>query len=168
MQQTKFKIVLLGDARCGKTTFVQLVSKGKFTEDYAATRGVEITPVSVKTSLGIFTLEMWDCAGNRTYRSPVECCKNSDAAIIFFDASRPETEGNFLNQHLSSFRAVDETAPIFVCKNKIDLNNSTDQDAQRMLVYSRYELISCKTNRNCRSLLLDLLQTLVDPKLKLC
>ncbi len=58
-----FKLVLVGDGGVGKTTFVKRHLTGEFEKRYIPTHGVEVHPMSFKTSRGEVILDVWDTAG---------------------------------------------------------------------------------------------------------
>jgi GTP-binding nuclear protein Ran len=57
-----FKIVLIGDGGCGKTTYINRLLSGEFEKRYLATLGVEVTPLPFHTSNGQITFSIWDTA----------------------------------------------------------------------------------------------------------
>ena len=80
------KIVLLGSGGCGKTTYLQRLSKGTFDRKYIATIGVEVQTIPFNTCDGYITYNIWDTAGQEKFSGLQEgYCVGSKAAIIMFD-----------------------------------------------------------------------------------
>lgn len=59
-KKVELKIVLVGDAASGKTTFVEKYASGKFLEDYQPTRVAHIYPVQFWTNYGSVDVQVWD------------------------------------------------------------------------------------------------------------
>lgn len=117
-----FKIVLIGDAECGKTTFIARHRTGEFLKTYNPTLGVEISPLSLNTNRGRYTLNVWDCAGQDKFAELKSGYYiDADMALLFFDVSRKETYER-LGYHLANFRKMSR-APVLICGNKVDMKN---------------------------------------------
>lgn len=62
------KVILVGDAHVGKTTLVQCVLTGEYSNEhneYIATLGVEVHPIVHQHPIGVFRrFNVWDCAGD--------------------------------------------------------------------------------------------------------
>ncbi len=58
------KIVLIGDAKVGKTTFINLLQKNDYKDSYTPTLGVEVNPILRANKC----FNIWDCTGSDKYR----------------------------------------------------------------------------------------------------
>jgi GTP-binding nuclear protein Ran len=103
------KIVLVGDGRVGKTTWVSKLlhtPSSKFIEDfpnplfannevcdssmekYVPTLGVEVHPIHVNTNKGQMVFNIWDCAGQEKYGGLRDGYYiQGDGAIIMYDST---------------------------------------------------------------------------------
>lgn len=61
----EYKIVLIGDEGCGKTTFLRRLLIGEFEKKYIPTMGFEVIPLAFRTNKGTIKFNLWDCAGQK-------------------------------------------------------------------------------------------------------
>ncbi len=81
-----FKLVFVGDAGVGKTTFLNRHLTGEFIERYDATRGVDVDPLDFSTNHGRIRFNVWDTAGQEKLRGlGDEYYKAADCAVVFCD-----------------------------------------------------------------------------------
>lgn len=64
--QVQFKLILMGDAGTGKTTFVKGCLTGKF-ETYMAMLGMEVHLLMFHIKQGSIKLHLWDTAGQEKF-----------------------------------------------------------------------------------------------------
>ena len=62
-----FKIIFVGEANTGKTTFLRHHVTSEFRPQYHPTMGVEVYPLLFQTNLGPICFNVWDCAGDERY-----------------------------------------------------------------------------------------------------
>jgi GTPase SAR1 family protein len=92
MVDHSYKIVLVGDARSGKTSFVSKLMDNVDTTKYIATFGVEVHPIKIDTTHGVFELNIYDTAGNPNYSGLKSCYyANGAAALIFYNNADEDT-----------------------------------------------------------------------------
>jgi small GTP-binding protein len=100
----KFKILLLGDTRVGKTTMINRIKTGDFNKKYTPTVSFEENKLLYETDKGLYELRLWDCAG-------VDKLKGlghgyyiqSDAVIYMFDCTNENTYKS-LSKYISDYR----------------------------------------------------------------
>jgi len=63
-----FKIVIFGDAGCGKTTFIQRFVTNKYVSDQIMTIGFDVYPKSVYVDGQKVKLQIWDLSGESRFR----------------------------------------------------------------------------------------------------
>jgi len=94
---SKIKLVLLGDSGVGKTCIVQRFASDEFSEDPASTIGVSFIvkaaplarPFGSKTQVG---LEMWDTAGQETYRSLLPLYyRGASIVVLVYDITNEDS-----------------------------------------------------------------------------
>jgi small GTP-binding protein len=138
----KFKVMIIGDEKSGKTSYINRMVNRPFCVNYKKTFGVEVNPLVFRTNIGHITLNMWDCAGNTTKNDNTELyCKGSHACIILSDIRNNGTN----NEHWKNkYQSVYPNKPIIYCSNKIDKVNSND------INNSQYYNLSVKCNLNLK------------------
>lgn len=113
------ELTILGLQNAGKTTLVNLISTGDFTDDRIPTVGFNMRRVQK----GGVTLKMWDLGGQARFRTMWErYCRGVSAVVFVIDAAdedRFETARVEL-QDILSRRALDGI-PVLVLANKSDL-----------------------------------------------
>lgn len=129
-----YKVVIVGNAQSGKTTYIRRLLTGEYTKNYIPTLGVEVHPLVFHTNKGIVTFNVWDCAGDERYAGLDDgYFIGADAAIVFCTNENDE-------KHITKFRRVcDKTCPVVrVCSKYDVLNNKND--------YNVDYFISAKSN----------------------
>jgi len=114
MGQTKYKIVLLGDGKVGKTTWLKRYIGQDFDNRYLATLGVEVTPIPK------YKISAWDCAGNEKYLGLWKgYYLQSNLGIIFYDCTKKNSYDH-IEKWVNEFRSVCPNAPIIIIGTKLD------------------------------------------------
>ncbi len=80
---SKYKILLLGAAKCGKTSFITRLTKGYFTLFYTPTKLIEIHR---EVKIGNMTVELWDIPPRINYHFKLSSLR-ADAVILMFNTS---------------------------------------------------------------------------------
>lgn len=121
MYKFKFKIMILGSSAVGKTTLINSLHTGNFVKIYNGTMGVEVTPLTFKTSRGLITFNCWDVAGQERYNNFRDgYFGGAVGAIIMYDAT-----SRLSYKALSSYNNIldqlcPQNIPRVTCSNKID------------------------------------------------
>lgn len=117
--QQEMELTILGLQNAGKTTLVNLISTGDFTEDRIPTVGFNMRRVQK----GGVTLKMWDLGGQARFRTMWErYCRGVSAVVFVIDAAdeeRFDTARVELQDILS--RPALDGIPVLVLANKSDL-----------------------------------------------
>ncbi|XP_062972634.1 rho-related GTP-binding protein RhoE [Elgaria multicarinata webbii] len=97
-QNVKCKIVVVGDTQCGKTALLHVFAKDCFPENYVPTVFENYT-ASFEIDTQRIELSLWDTSGSPYYDNvrPLSY-PDSDAVLICFDISRPETLDSVLKK----------------------------------------------------------------------
>jgi GTP-binding nuclear protein Ran len=67
------KVVFIGNGGCGKTTFLNRISRGNFEQKYKPTLGVDVSPIPESIWRGgdnidkNVTFNCWDCTGQKRF-----------------------------------------------------------------------------------------------------
>lgn len=116
-----YKVVLLGSGGCGKTTWIRRHISGQFVPTYFPTVGVEVHPITFKTSEGDVRINFWDTAGQEKLGGLRDGYYiQADASILFYDSSS-KLSYNQVAQWNDDFERVAPGKPKVVCGNKVDL-----------------------------------------------
>ncbi|KAI4902327.1 hypothetical protein NFI96_020005 [Prochilodus magdalenae] len=90
-QGSRCKIVVVGDTQCGKTALLHVFAKDSYPESYVPTVFENYT-ASFEIDKHRIELNMWDTSGSSYYDNVRPLAyPDSDAVLICFDISRPET-----------------------------------------------------------------------------
>ncbi|XP_021943645.1 ADP-ribosylation factor-like protein 8 [Folsomia candida] len=150
----EMELTLVGLQFSGKTTFVNVIASGSFSEDMIPTVGFNMR----KITKGNVTIKVWDIGGQPRFRSMWErYCRGVNAIVFMVDSAdheKIEAARNELHNLLEKPQLVG--IPVLVLGNKRDLPGALDENGliQRMnldIIQDReiccYS-ISCKEREN--------------------
>ena len=122
----RFKICVFGDGGVGKTTLVNRYLRGVFDEDIEMTFGMEFYVKKLELDDIKCSLQVWDFAGEREFRSLLpSCVADSAGGIFMFDISRFSTVKN-LQEWVTIFKENNIPArysPVLLVGGKSDLED---------------------------------------------
>ena len=148
------KFVILGDIFVGKTNIYYRFVNGEFINNYQSTILIDFLYQKIKIEDKLFSLQLWDTAGNEKYKSIAKgYYTNAACCILVYDITKEE-----------SFRSINKWANdvklyannniiLFLVGNKYDLNEERkiEEDRGRELA-SQYNMefleVSAKTGYN--------------------
>lgn len=120
----RFKVLIVGDAGVGKTTFVNRLLTGKYNKKYVPTLGATVTPLTFHTNMvqndTAVIFDVWDVDTQYNFLGD-GYFTGVDAAIIMIDKTRQSTYNNS-KIWKSQLQNVCGPIPIIVCANKLDLH----------------------------------------------
>ncbi len=154
-QHKQYKLVLVGDGRVGKTTFIKRHLTGKFERKYDPTLGVDVCPLSFQTTEGKIVFNIWDCAGQEQFRGLREgYWNNADCAIVMFDVTS-KSSYRHARKWVEDLRDRHADIPIVLCGNKVDINDKRTVNPMYILLHRDESLkilayydVSAKSNYN--------------------
>lgn len=159
--QPEFNILVIGDRNTGKSNIVSRFMGAEFKPGYKATIGADLFKVVYHfRPKKQVALSFWDMSGDPkdadSTLSPL-IGQVAHAAIVVFDASRPETFASVSNwkARLDAVKKI----PTIIVANKSDLKSS-----QELLEGCDYE-VSAKDNRRIADALDALVQKLLPQEL---
>jgi len=134
-----YKILVVGDLGCGKTSIIHRYVNNIFSTKYRATIGVDfalkVLPWDAKTSV---RLQLWDIAGQERFGHMTRVYyKEAVGALVVYDVTRPGTFEAVkkwkadLDENLS---ASERPLPVVLLANKCDLSE-TRLDPAKMDTY---------------------------------
>ena len=122
-----FKILLLGDASVGKTSFTKRYCYGVFNPSERLTIGVDFHVKTVRIDKKKIKLQIWDVGGEERFRFLLPTyCLGANAAFLLYDITRPPTLDN-LAEWTSIVRQKGGSIPIMLIGSKLDLANTKRQ-----------------------------------------
>lgn len=149
-----FKILLLGDASVGKTSFTKRYCYNIFNPSERLTIGVDFHVKTIELQGKKVKLQIWDVGGEERFRFLLPTyCLGANAAFLLYDITRPPTLDN-IPEWVSIVRQKAGSIPIVLVGSKIDLNSqrqvSRDYGIQisERNNFSGFGEISSKTGQN--------------------
>ncbi len=125
-----FKILLLGDASVGKTSFTKRYCYNIFNPSERLTIGVDFHVKTVEMNNRRIKLQLWDIGGEQRFRFLLPTyCLGANAAFLLYDISRPNTLDN-ISEWMTIVRQKGGPIPIMLVGSKLDLDQ-TQRKVQR-------------------------------------
>jgi len=159
--QTEYKIILIGDGGCGKTSYVNCLRKGEFSGKYIATQGVDVSPITFNTNHGTIIFKIWDCAGQEKFGGLKDGYYiGASGVLLMLDLTNKLSLGTMEHWVKDAERVVGD---VIVCCNKIDALNRkiTEEMIKEVLPKTvPYFNVSAKINYNVQTPLLELAKKL--------
>ena len=119
-----YKILLLGECETGKTSYMQKLFNGFFTDKYipSPSHDTEISRLVIPTSIGILYFNIWDFSGKSNYVSDHET-KTADGFIIMMD-NRPPMARSLIQANINTNKSI------VTVYNKCDLLTTSDMEEE--------------------------------------
>jgi Ras-related protein Rab-2A len=118
-----FKIIIIGDSGIGKSCVLKRLVENEFKDDHDVTVGVEFGSYLVRVQDKVLKLQIWDTAGQESFRSITKIFyRGAHAAILAYSVGRRDSFDS-LNDWLKEIK--NSCAPdvqVFLIGNKSDLN----------------------------------------------
>lgn len=84
----KYKLVVLGDQGCGKTSIITRFMYDKFDNNYQATIGIDFMSKTMYLEDRTVRLQLWDTAGQERFRSLIPSyIRDSSVAVVVYDVT---------------------------------------------------------------------------------
>ncbi len=128
----RFKFIIIGDHEVGKTSIIRRYVDKKFTKDYRATLGLDISMHSFELYGNKVKISLWDVGAQAYFkRFRKTYYSGAQAAFIVFDLTNRETydKVNIWFEELVDF-IMDKDLPIVIIGNKSDLTEQRQVDYQ--------------------------------------
>ncbi len=120
-----FKILLLGDASVGKTSFTKRYCYNIFNPSERLTIGVDFHVKTIELNETKIKLQIWDVGGEERFRFLLPTyCLGANAAFLLYDITRPSTLDN-ISEWMTIVRQKGGPIPIMLVGSKIDLSKSS-------------------------------------------
>ncbi|KAF5694499.1 hypothetical protein FDENT_1111 [Fusarium denticulatum] len=90
----RWKVVLLGDSRVGKSNLASQFNQGEFHADCSPTIGVKPTNKMVQCNSKTIKVSLWDTAGHERYRAHVPYYNEAVAVMLVYDVTSRQSFEN--------------------------------------------------------------------------
>jgi len=122
-----FKILLLGDASVGKTSFTKRYCYNIFNPSERLTIGVDFHVKTIELNGKKIKLQIWDVGGEERFRFLLPTyCLGANAAFLLYDITRSPTLDN-IPEWTSIVRQKAGSIPIMLVGAKLDLATNQRQ-----------------------------------------
>lgn len=123
MYDAIFKVVIFGDAGCGKTTLAKRYMTGLFIPDSQMTIGVDFETKDIFLNGSHVKLMVWDFAGEERFRFMLpKYIRGAMGGILLYDITEYSSFSHIYDW-LSVIKETNEDFPIFLIGSKIDLSS---------------------------------------------
>lgn len=164
----RFKVVVIGSAGCGKTAMVDQLLTGKYNEQTKTTVGVDYRPYKVSINQNIIQLELWDTAGQETYKAVAKSYfRDAVGCVLVYDITS-QTSFNELQFWLTQFRQLaNPNACVLLVGNKVDLESQRQISSESAEQFAKDNMLqyletSAVTAQNIKETFDKLTRTLFD------
>ncbi|TYZ59561.1 hypothetical protein PybrP1_011639 [[Pythium] brassicae (nom. inval.)] len=158
----KFKVVLLGEGRVGKTSILLRYIKGEYDERQVSTLQASYLDKRLAVDGSKVALSLWDTAGQERFHAlgPIYY-RDADGAVLVYDITDDESFKKVRTWVRELRRIVGEDIDIAIAGNKLDLQRSrkVDEDEARRYAESvgaSHFNTSAKLNRGLEDVFVDL------------
>jgi len=118
-----FKILLLGDASVGKTSFTKRYCYNLFNPSERLTIGVDFHVKTIKIKDKLVKLQLWDVGGEERFRFLLPTyCLGANAAFLLYDVTRSQTLDN-IGEWTNIVHQKGGDIPIMLVGSKIDIED---------------------------------------------
>jgi small GTP-binding protein len=143
-----YKVVVVGDSSVGKSSIVQRLIQGTFTEDGTSTCGADFYTYCIPVNSEQVKLQIWDTAGQERFRSISKSYfRNAVGAVLVYDITSMQSfdrVGTWLND-LQDLAAPN--AYILLVGNKADLEKQREVGVDLVKEWAeRHHLESLETS----------------------
>jgi GTP-binding nuclear protein Ran len=105
----KLKVIIAGDFRVGKTTWIKRLRTRRFEKSYNPTLGVDVNEFTIQSNRGPLTFNCWDTAGQERYGGLRDGYYiKAQAAIIMHGATSSTSLSHVPNWHRDLTRVTDD------------------------------------------------------------
>ena len=151
IEQYNGRVIVVGDARTGKSSLIKRYFNQDFNEDENSTIGVDFFMKESMIDKYVFKVQVWDTAGQERFLSIINhFFRDTTVAILVYDVTERESFKN-VEHWLNCINDVDKPGILYVIGNKIDLHNYRkveydEGDALAKRLNARFFETSAKSN----------------------
>ncbi|KAJ6252757.1 ras-related protein rab-2a [Anaeramoeba flamelloides] len=124
-QQYLYKFIIIGDSGVGKSCILLQFTDHRFQEVYDFTIGVEFGSRMIKIKDQQIRLQIWDTAGQETFRSITRSYyRGAAGALLVYDVSKRETFDHARNWLEDALKHSTTNLQVMLIGNKSDLEKN--------------------------------------------
>jgi len=139
----KFKIVVSGEPRVGKTSTILRFTDNAFTRTYLPTLGVNISEKVIRTGKNLVQLILWDIAGQSKFeRMRVHFYQGMEATLLIFDLTNKESFSRIKDWYEDIKKNMLQPKHIIGAL----IGNKSDLEDKREISYQKAEKLAEKLN----------------------
>lgn len=128
------KVLLIGEQKCGKTSFLRRYAENKFTTGYKFSIGMDVLEKTVRVNDTLTaTLHFWDTAGQERFNAmqPTYYRGAAGAVVVFSWAVPGSFEQVLYWKKRVDTNVVQDNVPVFLVGNKLDLHGDAGAVVQK-------------------------------------
>lgn len=163
----RFKVVLLGEGRVGKTSILLRFTKGEYNDRQVSTLQASYLDKRINVGTSTAHLSVWDTAGQERFHAlgPIYY-RDADAALLVYDITDVESFTKVKKWVKELRKIVGNDIVIAIAGNKIDLEKSRNVNEQEAIKYAEsvgasHFNTSAKANKGLDEVFLDLSQRML-------
>jgi len=162
-----FKLLLVGDAGCGKSSLLLRFADDMFTESYISTIGVDFKIRTVNLDDQVCKLQMWDTAGQERFRTITSSYyRGAHGIMIVFDVTDAASFTNVTMWKHEVARYSAEGIPIILvgCKKDAESRVVSPADAEALAATLgfQYVEVSNKTSEGVETAFMKMVELLYE------
>lgn len=129
MSVERFKVVLLGEGRVGKTSILLRYTKGEYSDRQISTLQASYLDKRVTIGTSTVNLSIWDTAGQERFHAlgPIYY-RDAAGALLVYDITDAESFHKVKNWVKELRKIVGNDIVIVIAGNKIDLEKNRNVD----------------------------------------
>ena len=134
MSVDRFKVVLLGEGRVGKTSILLRYTKGEYSDRQVSTLQASYLDKRVLIGSSTVQLSIWDTAGQERFHAlgPIYY-RDAAGALLVYDITDAESFNKVKNWVKELRKIVGNDIIIVIAGNKIDLEKNRNVDENEAL-----------------------------------
>lgn len=130
LPQTLFKVVFIGDSGVGKSSLINRICGGEFSDKFCTTVGVDFRVKNVLLEGHQVVLQLWDTAGQERFRSITsQYLRKSDGVLIVYDVNSEFSFCNVCSWMASLEKVNNDNVVVAIIGNKLDLSMNSGKKA---------------------------------------
>ncbi|MFW9829925.1 MAG: Rab family GTPase, partial [Candidatus Thorarchaeota archaeon] len=156
MYDAIFKVIIFGDAGCGKTTLRKRFMTNKFISSSQQTIGVDFETTVLKMNGSVVKLLIWDFAGEEKFRFIFpQYIYGASGGILMYDITNYSSFSH-IGEWISVINETKENFPIILLGSKLDLDSYREisweegEKMTKLMDLSEFMECSSKTGENVK------------------
>ena len=150
-----FKLIIIGDTGVGKSCLLSRVMDNEFKEEHNVTIGVEFGSFVVKIDSKIVKLQIWDTAGQESFRSITRIFyRGAHCVFLTYDVTRDDTFLDIIDWLKEAKQHSNPDILLYLIGNQADLEDDRQVTKDRAIEFQKANKIdaffetSAKTGSN--------------------